>query len=208
MATGRKTYNNAINWTNEDRPMRGLTIAEIAKAQGKSVGRYHHRPLEPRHAGRPGRRPQRQPQEPRRNRQRDARRRVARRDHGRRQSRLRQRRPPLPATQETRLPVGRRRRHLAGAEGGHAAVEADREQGRFRGLGRRPHAAESAGQCPGRRHAPRDSAAVRLCSWQIRHRPRPRAAVRRPTQSQRPLAGHDDQGGDQLPRRQSRRAST
>jgi alkaline phosphatase len=38
MATGRKTYNNAINWSNDDRPMRGETIAEIAKAQGKSVG--------------------------------------------------------------------------------------------------------------------------------------------------------------------------
>jgi alkaline phosphatase len=38
LASGRKTYNNAINWSNEDRPLRGQTIAEIAKAQGKSVG--------------------------------------------------------------------------------------------------------------------------------------------------------------------------
>ena len=38
LATGRKTYNNAINWSNDNRPMRGLTIAEIAKAAGKSVG--------------------------------------------------------------------------------------------------------------------------------------------------------------------------
>ena len=38
MATGRKTYNNSINWSNDNRPMRGLSIAEIAKARGKSVG--------------------------------------------------------------------------------------------------------------------------------------------------------------------------
>ena len=38
MATGRKTYNNAINWSNDNRPMRGLSIAEIAKAHGKSTG--------------------------------------------------------------------------------------------------------------------------------------------------------------------------
>ncbi len=38
LATGRKTYNGAINWSNDDRPMRGQTIAEIAKAQGKSAG--------------------------------------------------------------------------------------------------------------------------------------------------------------------------
>ncbi len=38
LATGRKTYNNAINWSNDDRPMRAETIAEIAKSQGKSVG--------------------------------------------------------------------------------------------------------------------------------------------------------------------------
>jgi alkaline phosphatase len=38
LAAGRKTFNNAINWSNDDRPMRGQTIAEIAKAQGKSVG--------------------------------------------------------------------------------------------------------------------------------------------------------------------------
>ncbi len=38
MATGRKTYNNAINWSNDDRPRRGETIAEIAKTRGKSVG--------------------------------------------------------------------------------------------------------------------------------------------------------------------------
>ncbi len=38
MATGQKTYNNAINWTNDGKPMRGLTIAEIAKSAGKSAG--------------------------------------------------------------------------------------------------------------------------------------------------------------------------
>jgi len=38
MATGKKTYNNAINWSNEDRPFRGETIAEIAKLRGKAVG--------------------------------------------------------------------------------------------------------------------------------------------------------------------------
>ncbi len=38
LATGRKTYNNAINWSNDNRPLRGLSIAEIAKAHGKSAG--------------------------------------------------------------------------------------------------------------------------------------------------------------------------
>ena len=38
LASGQKTYNNAINWSNDDRPMQGQTIAEIAKLQGKSVG--------------------------------------------------------------------------------------------------------------------------------------------------------------------------
>ncbi len=38
LASGQKTYNNAINWTNEGRPMRGQTIAEIAKKCGKSCG--------------------------------------------------------------------------------------------------------------------------------------------------------------------------
>jgi len=39
LATGRKTYNNSINWPNNDLPlMRGQTIAEIAKAHGKSTG--------------------------------------------------------------------------------------------------------------------------------------------------------------------------
>jgi alkaline phosphatase len=38
LASGEKTFNNAINWTNENRPMRGRTIAEIAKKCGKSVG--------------------------------------------------------------------------------------------------------------------------------------------------------------------------
>ena len=35
---GRKTYNNAINWANDDEPMTGETIAEIAKAKGKAAG--------------------------------------------------------------------------------------------------------------------------------------------------------------------------
>jgi alkaline phosphatase len=38
LATGHKTYNSAINWSNDDRPMKGETIAEVAKANGKSVG--------------------------------------------------------------------------------------------------------------------------------------------------------------------------
>ena len=38
LATGRKTYNSAINWSNDNQPLREQTIAEIAKAQGKSVG--------------------------------------------------------------------------------------------------------------------------------------------------------------------------
>lgn len=38
LASGRKTFNNAINWSNDDRAMRGQTIAEIAKARGKSTG--------------------------------------------------------------------------------------------------------------------------------------------------------------------------
>lgn len=38
LASGQKTYNNAINWTNDGKPMTGQTIAEIAKQQGKSVG--------------------------------------------------------------------------------------------------------------------------------------------------------------------------
>jgi alkaline phosphatase len=38
MASGRKTYNTSINWDNQNRPMTGATIAEIAKAQGKAAG--------------------------------------------------------------------------------------------------------------------------------------------------------------------------
>ncbi|MEN6407729.1 MAG: alkaline phosphatase, partial [Thermoguttaceae bacterium] len=38
LASGQKTYNHAINWSNEGKPLRGQTIAEIAKSQGKSVG--------------------------------------------------------------------------------------------------------------------------------------------------------------------------
>jgi alkaline phosphatase len=38
LASGQKTYNNAINWSNDNRPMRGMTIAEIAKRAGKSTG--------------------------------------------------------------------------------------------------------------------------------------------------------------------------
>jgi alkaline phosphatase len=38
MATGKKTYNNAINWSNRNQPLRGKTIAEMAKSAGKSVG--------------------------------------------------------------------------------------------------------------------------------------------------------------------------
>lgn len=38
LASGQKTYNNAINWSNDGKPMRGQTIAEIAKQHGKAVG--------------------------------------------------------------------------------------------------------------------------------------------------------------------------
>jgi alkaline phosphatase len=38
MATGHKTYNHAINWANDNEPMTGESIAEIAKANGKSAG--------------------------------------------------------------------------------------------------------------------------------------------------------------------------
>lgn len=38
LASGRKTYNNAINWSNENKSLNGQTVAEIAKAQGKAVG--------------------------------------------------------------------------------------------------------------------------------------------------------------------------
>ena len=38
MATGGKTYNSAINWSTEDKPLQGRTIAEIAKSRGKLVG--------------------------------------------------------------------------------------------------------------------------------------------------------------------------
>lgn len=37
MATGQKTYNNAINWSDSDQPL-GPTLVEIAKGQGKSTG--------------------------------------------------------------------------------------------------------------------------------------------------------------------------
>ncbi|MCS7238309.1 MAG: alkaline phosphatase [Thermoguttaceae bacterium] len=37
MSTGRKTYNNAINWSDEDRPIQP-TLVEIAKELGKSTG--------------------------------------------------------------------------------------------------------------------------------------------------------------------------
>ena len=39
LASGRKTYNNAINWSNDDRPMRAETIAEIAKRKASRSGR-------------------------------------------------------------------------------------------------------------------------------------------------------------------------
>jgi alkaline phosphatase len=38
LASGRKVYDGSINWSNDDRPLRGLSIAEIAKARGKSAG--------------------------------------------------------------------------------------------------------------------------------------------------------------------------
>ena len=38
MATGIKTFNNSINFSNRGKPLTGLTLAEIAKASGRSVG--------------------------------------------------------------------------------------------------------------------------------------------------------------------------
>lgn len=38
MATGVKTYNNAINWDDLDKPLRGRTLPEIAHQAGKSAG--------------------------------------------------------------------------------------------------------------------------------------------------------------------------
>jgi len=38
MSMGVKTFNHSVNWSNDDKPMRGQTIAELAKAQGKGVG--------------------------------------------------------------------------------------------------------------------------------------------------------------------------
>jgi alkaline phosphatase len=37
LASGQKTYNNALNWSDEDQPVDD-TLADIAKRQGKSVG--------------------------------------------------------------------------------------------------------------------------------------------------------------------------
>jgi alkaline phosphatase len=37
LSTGKKTYNNAINWSNENKPI-APTLAEAAKAAGKSAG--------------------------------------------------------------------------------------------------------------------------------------------------------------------------
>ena len=38
MSTGIKTYNNAINWSDDGKPLAGKTIAEMAHAAGKRVG--------------------------------------------------------------------------------------------------------------------------------------------------------------------------
>jgi len=38
MATGIKTYNNSINYSNQGKPLTGMTLAEIAKVSGRSVG--------------------------------------------------------------------------------------------------------------------------------------------------------------------------
>jgi alkaline phosphatase len=38
LATGVKSYNSAINWSDDDKSLRGQTIAELAKSQGKAVG--------------------------------------------------------------------------------------------------------------------------------------------------------------------------
>ena len=38
LSSGVKTYNSAINWTNTNHPLTGQTIAERAKAAGRSVG--------------------------------------------------------------------------------------------------------------------------------------------------------------------------
>lgn len=38
LASGVKTYNNAINWSDSDQPLRGRTLPEIAHQLGKSAG--------------------------------------------------------------------------------------------------------------------------------------------------------------------------
>jgi alkaline phosphatase len=38
IASGQKTFNAAINWSNTNRAIRGRTLAEIAKKKGKAVG--------------------------------------------------------------------------------------------------------------------------------------------------------------------------
>ncbi len=38
MATGIKSFNSAINWSDDDKPLAGKTIAELAHAAGKRVG--------------------------------------------------------------------------------------------------------------------------------------------------------------------------
>ena len=38
LATGVKTYNSAINWSDGDKPLLGRTLPELAKARGKACG--------------------------------------------------------------------------------------------------------------------------------------------------------------------------
>jgi len=38
LSTGRKTFNFSVNWSDDDKPLRGQTVAEMAKAHGKGVG--------------------------------------------------------------------------------------------------------------------------------------------------------------------------
>ena len=153
MATGQKTYNSAINWTNEDEPMSGENIAEIAKSRGQGDGRHHHGAVEPRHAGRIRRCAQCEPEQLRRTRQRDALRSVAGRDHGRGQSRFRRRRGSQKTSEKRRLHLRRREADVVAVEKRPppGRLEVDRKQGGVREAGRRQRscAAETSRNGPG-----------------------------------------------------------
>ena len=128
--------------------------------------------------------------------------------HGRGQSRFRRRRPA-----RSDKPENRDYQYVGGQEtweqlksGKHPAVEADREQGGFRGIGRRlaSYAAEGAGHGPGGHDASSRTAAA-VCR---RGRANPRSAKSRsqhPLNDNVPSLAVMSQGGHQLSRRQPQR---